>query len=287
MSHVALQRVVVRMLHDEVFARAVYDDPLAATGDVELEDHERRWLVAPDPRAYGVDPLRRSRALTGLLEEYAVSCAAIVRALGRTRASTVLDAFFSSSTFHACVQNGDSLAGEFGTWLGGTEPVRTSAPLSAIVALERAIVRARRAREHARSRPATSRAPDDSWLVLAPGVVVHTTAEGAAARYGAVLAALRSHAEGLVRAVLDELRPLPLLDFGRGEAGVIVDARTEHVRLEGTSVELARVLAPCAEPVEFDEFVARAAEVGATREDCGAIATSFLEDGILHVVAEP
>ena len=69
MSHVALQHVIVRMLYDPPFVDRVYDDPKAATHDCDLTDDERTWLVAADRRAWGIDPLRRTRSLAGLIEE--------------------------------------------------------------------------------------------------------------------------------------------------------------------------------------------------------------------------
>jgi hypothetical protein len=284
MSHVALQRVVVRMLHDAAFARAVLADSHAATREIDLDDAERRWLVAPDPRAYEVDPLRRSRGLTGLIEEYAVSSALLVRARGRDRASTALDAYFSSSAFHWCVQSGGSLADSFGTWLLSAESPLEDAHARSIAEIERAIVRARRARELGPAWPITEREVENSCVVLAPGVVVELMADGASARCAAALHRLRAHPHGLMEGVLDPDHPLPTVESGAERAGVIVDGRREDVRLEATSAELARVLAHCAEPIAFETFVAAGDREGATRQDCLAIVASFAEDGILLLV---
>lgn len=287
MSHVALQRVVVRMLHDAAFARAVLADPHAATREIDLDEAERRWLVAPDPRAFEVDPLRRSRGLTGLIEEYAVSSALLVRARGRDGASAALDAFFSSSAFHSCVQSGGSLADRFGTWLLSAESPLVDVHAQAITEIERAIVRARRARELAPVWPITEREVENACVVLAPGVVVELVAEGASARCASALQRLRAHPRGLMEGVLDPDLPLPSVETGAERAGVIVDGRREDVRLEATSAELARVLAPCAEPIAFEAFVSVAVREGATREDCLAIVASFAEDKILLVVEHP
>ncbi len=98
MSYTALQRVVVRMLFDPPFIARVYADPERALTGVDLSPAERRWLVTPDRRAYGVDVYRRSRALAELLREFPVSAALIIRAgLGIAR----LDPYFSTAGFHA------------------------------------------------------------------------------------------------------------------------------------------------------------------------------------------
>ncbi len=73
MSHVAVQRVIVRMLYDAAFAERVYDDPGSALAGVDLTDAETAWLTASDPRAWRVDPLRRARTLKALLDEFSVS----------------------------------------------------------------------------------------------------------------------------------------------------------------------------------------------------------------------
>ena len=114
MSAIALQRVVVRMLFDPTFRDRVYADPMMVLSDVDLTPEERQWLITPDPRAYGVDVHRRSRALTGLLEEYPVAGALAVRcAQGLQR----LYGFFAATVFHQCIQQRGSLADAFGVYL--------------------------------------------------------------------------------------------------------------------------------------------------------------------------
>ena len=101
MSAVALQRVVVRMLFDAVFRNRVYANPESTLHDVGLTLTERQWLLTPDPRAYGVDTHRASRALTSLLEEYPVAGALVLRT---QRGLENLQLFFTSELFHHCIQ---------------------------------------------------------------------------------------------------------------------------------------------------------------------------------------
>ena len=114
MSHVALQRVVVRMLWDPEFAERVRSQTPVALAGEDLTAEEIGWLQKPDPRAWRTDPQRRARTLHGLLEEFPASGVLVAR---HPRGIHFLDRFFSSTTFHACVRDGASLALAFGTYL--------------------------------------------------------------------------------------------------------------------------------------------------------------------------
>ena len=273
------------MLYDDVFVRAVYADPAAATADCDLLPAEQGWLVSPDPRAYQVDPLRRTRALTGLIEEYAVACAVLVRAHGREATLDALDAFFSCEAFHAGVQSGASLAGCFGAWLTSGGVGISHHELQRVAALELALARARRARDFAPHFSPSSE-PDlrRTTLVLAPGVLVHEAPRGLVSRYGASIVDLRGRGLSLVDAVLDPRHALPGLVCGDEREGVIVDARTAEARLETASLELVRILALCAAPIAFADLLVGAAAHGADADDCLGIATSFTADGLLQSV---
>lgn len=124
MSPVGLQRVVVRMLYDPAFAAQIYSDaPM-----LELSAADRAMLRAAPPAAFRTDPLRRARALTALLDEYAASAALAGLAS--------LDAFFSSPSFHRAIQGRLSLALAFGAWVE-----HAAGP---VARLERAIAATRR-----------------------------------------------------------------------------------------------------------------------------------------------
>src|SRR5262249_43492594 len=70
MSHLALRRVMVRMLHDPAFTAAVYADPAHALAGVDLTTLERRWLAEAPPAAWRTDPERPARVLAALLDEF-------------------------------------------------------------------------------------------------------------------------------------------------------------------------------------------------------------------------
>lgn len=150
-SHVALQRVLVRMLFDADFAARVLDDPAAVLPPGLLTAQEIEWLHRPDARAWRADPERPERSLTVLVQEYPASLA-LAAASGLT-----LDGarrFFSSEGFHRAVQERGSMALAFGDHLLSLvrDNVVRDRRVEPIGRLERAIARLRRT--------AGGRAPD-------------------------------------------------------------------------------------------------------------------------------
>jgi hypothetical protein len=104
----ALQRVVVRMLHDWKFVAQVLAEPVPGLTEAELG-----WLRAVDPRRWRADPLRRYRLLQSVIEEFPAACAVVVRRAG----VPTLDLFMSSQAFHQAIEAGEVLALAFGRWL--------------------------------------------------------------------------------------------------------------------------------------------------------------------------
>lgn len=124
----ALQRVMVRMLHDPALVDRVYGGGRVP----ELDPAELGMLRAVDRRAWSTDPWRRARLVTALAEEFVVS-AAVLGAPG-------LDAFCSSSEFHAGIQKRESMASAFGRWL--------LPKVGEVATLEATMARARRSPAH-------------------------------------------------------------------------------------------------------------------------------------------
>lgn len=279
MSHLALQHVIVRMLYDPAFVARVYEDPAAATRGCDLTDDERTWLVRADRRAWGVDPLRRARSMAGLIEEFPVTCARLVRALGVGSASERLDRYFSSAGFHHDLQNGATLSESFGHWLAGQEAMMgvDAATVLAEHPIEHAIVRARRSF----GSPADDLGPEE--LAWAPGVDLAIARDGAVQSFASALGALRHHPKGLQDAVLDAgyalVDPPPR---SAAEIGVLVLGQTGDVGLETVSAELATILEVCRRPVAFDDLCRHAMKVGAAVEDVRGLVDSFAGDGVLR-----
>lgn len=172
MSHHALQKLVVRMLFDEAFVAAVHTDPDEALAGTGLTATERTQLLSVDQRAWRYDALRRRRTLRTLVEEYKVSTTI---ALAETRSLASLERFFSSSFFHASVQQRGSMGLAFSEFLldGCRQGAWTAPQLPDVIRLEAAMVACRRslAREAAPGELPDS-LHDRLHIRLAPGCSV-------------------------------------------------------------------------------------------------------------------
>lgn len=269
MSHAALQRVVVRMLYDAPFVAAVYADPSAAAGaplaTEDLTEAERAWLVSPDRRAYLADPLRRSRSLHALIEEFPVSAAL---ALAAGAPITALDAFFSAAAFHTAIQRRRSLAAAFAEWLAA----RFGPPVAPVAQLEGAIAAARRG--HAAPIPPGS-------LGLAPRVRALALPEGTTALIQHVTEQLGG-GDVLARLLAPTftLRALPAL--GAAREALLIEASAEGaVSLEGASDELVALLAAANPPCPRQSLLALARELGCEPGEDAEIIDGLTADGLL------
>lgn len=150
MNHRAVQRALFRMQLDPGFAARLR----AGETDAGLGPAERALLRGADPAALGADrdQRRRGQFLRNVSAEFARSCAAGVSA----------EAFTSSPEFHEAIADDASLPLAFGRYAerccaGGSRALR------GLVALERALARARRELRAAA-------APGPGELALAPWV---------------------------------------------------------------------------------------------------------------------
>ena len=169
MSHHALQKLVVRMLFDEAFVAAVHADPDEALAGTGLTATERTQLLSVDQRAWRYDALRRRRTLRTLVEEYKVSTTI---ALAETRSLASLERFFSSSFFHAAVQQRGSMGLAFSEFLleGCRQGSWTAPQLPDVIRLEAAMVACRRSLEReATPNELPANLHDRMRIRLAPG----------------------------------------------------------------------------------------------------------------------
>jgi hypothetical protein len=176
-SHHALQRALVVALHDPGFCRAMRADPDAALAPFGLGDDERAQLLAVDPRAFGIDPLRRRRVLKAIALELQGSMAIALAEAGRF---VFAEEFFASSWFRAAVIEDRPLVLALADYLaaalaGGAV---TSPHLAGVLAIERSQAEARRDRDR----------PAPPGLSLAAGVRLIATDSAA---LGALQAAER------------------------------------------------------------------------------------------------
>ncbi|MCK6503927.1 hypothetical protein L6R53_11085 [Myxococcota bacterium] len=251
MSH-ALQRVVVRLLHDPDLAEQV----LAGRDLPELTAAEHALLRRTDPRAFRTDPYRRARLVTSLVEELPATAALACQG----RPVGELDAFLSSPAFHGCIMERGSLVGSFHAW------IRPRA--GAVADLEAAVARARREQP---------RPPGGAHLQRAPGLLPVGLPEGTVARWQAVLAALGPRPlEALVRGVA--VGPLP--PEGEGQEWVLVEVRDGQAGLSFVGEELARLLLAAEAPTTLATLAAVAAGLGAG-EEAQEVVAGLVADGSL------
>ncbi|MCB9796758.1 MAG: hypothetical protein H6741_29005 [Alphaproteobacteria bacterium] len=161
MGHQAVHRVSLRMRFDPGLVARVYADADEALP--ELAPEERAWLLAVDRRAWGSDPMLRSRTLRALYTEFK---GATTLAAAELRRLSALEAFFSSPVFHEEMQARGSLARAWARYLRSLH-LRTP-QLAPILELEEALAVCRRELELA---PERLRAPPEGpWVARARGV---------------------------------------------------------------------------------------------------------------------
>jgi hypothetical protein len=245
MSHLALRRMMIRMLHDFLLVEAIYKDPARALAGEEISETERDWLLATPRAAWGTDPERPGRVLAALLAEYPATAR-----VARERAGT----FFAGEPFHRAVRERGSLVQALGEYLSEA-PAPLAAPLAR---LEAAIARARRAGRAAPPSPPGS-------LRLAPHAAVLRTARG-------TLAALTALRQGEEPAAIAE---------GMEELLVLRQVPDGDVTVEEIPEGLAAILHASGEFVGRQALAAIAREHGADPGEAAAILDGLVREGLL------
>lgn len=287
-AHHHVQRVVVRMLYDRPFAEAVYADPLAAlTADwmPALPPEALAWLTANDLRAFTTDPLRRTRALAALLDEFPTAAAWVLTAADAGRAT--LDRYFSSPAFHRCIQQGEVLSYSFGAWLrSGLLVGAENRVLTALAHLETALARVRRA-----TPPQPAAAP--CWRT-SPFVEPVRLPEGALAIYQHLREALAALGPDPMAQVIEgALRPLPVAQLGKGWEWLLVEGQPTAAEGLGPIPEVSLAIGGGAEglngllsalqgdPKTDAEALAAALAAGAEADEAPGLLNDLAEEGLL------
>jgi hypothetical protein len=245
MSHTALRRVMIRLLHDPELLRALAADPDRALAGVELTAAERRALLATPPAAWRTDPDRPARVRAALADEFPAATAL---------APALADRFFASPHFHGAVQGRGSLALAYGAHLASHPDSR----IADVARLETAIARLRRAPR----RPDHSR---DGRLRLSPHAAIVQTERGASA----ALAAARTGA------------PPPPGAAGREHVLVVRDGASGEITLEELSPDLASLLDAAATEVPRASLVELAVRLGGDEAESAATVAGLEADGLL------
>jgi hypothetical protein len=289
MSHHTLQKLVVRLLFDESFAAAVYQDPATALAGLELTESERAQVLRVDRRAWRHDALRQRRTLRTLVEEFKISTTV---ALAETRSLASLERFFSTPYFHQAVQERGSLAFSFSEFLlAGCRNGEWTAPqLPDLIRLETALAGCRRtlAREKPQNNselPATI--SDRARIRLAPGYALGSFQANTIAtiqhveRYLFELSlmpamALCDDAPRLTGLPAVEAQKKVYLLFGPGAAGISLTELDKSSYL---------VLYETRRTSEIKSLLARLGPASARRAP--EILPEWLEQGALMIIPEP
>lgn len=272
MSARALQRVVVRMLHDTSLVTAVYEDAEAALQGAELTSAERGLLLRTDQRVWLLDPERPSRVFEAIRTEYPISCAlAEVASGGRSG----MLRFFSSRLFHEAVQQRGTIALAFGIWLeaearDGRLGRKTTA---ATALLEGACARVRRGPV---AEVQTGVIPQR--LRTAPWLEFLRLPEGTVELFEAV------------RETLDAGRPLGRIRLpGRGVECAVVEASAVQGGLKvGLLPEGLTAMLEAAVPgIDSEALIAEVVSLGLPEDEAERVVESAYHDGLLSSSGSP
>ena len=257
-AHSALQRVVVRMLFDPKFVERVY------LGDAvpELDEQALTWLRAVPRPAWSADRYRRSRSLQALLEEFPVSATVATADTGQVRS---LDAYFSSTLFHDCIQHRGSLALSFGEWLisrAGT-----------LAKLETAFARARRPQP-----------PRGSGWVLGPGYEPIELPVGTVRRY----LTIREHlGPDPISALLDRPElPNELPPIGQTSENLLIEGGTgANLSIGHVSPALHDLLEASRTPKSRAQLEQVAVSLDASAEEARTIVQDLIDEELILEIA--
>jgi len=243
-----IQRLAVRMLYDPSLVTQVYTG--APVGG--LSDADRVLLTTAPQAAWGTDPLRPTRTLQALLEEFPVSAA--------VTGLSPLHGFFASEEFHRCIQERQRLVASFGGWM--------VARSGRIAQLELAIARARRD---------PIRTPGS--LSLAPGLVPVSLPEDTLSCYQQIRASLGS--DPLKTLISNTFQPFTLPDPPENSAHFLIERGADGgVQIGGGSAALNGLLA--AAPAPRSVLEQAAIRQGATAAEAPDIIDDLLREGLLE-----
>ncbi|MDG1484186.1 MAG: hypothetical protein P8R54_31635 [Myxococcota bacterium] len=243
-----IQRLAVRMLYDPSLVIQVYTG-VSVDG---LSDAERAILTASPQAAWGTDPLRPTRTLQALLEEFPVSAA--------VTGLSPLHGFFTSEDFHRCIQKRGRLVASFGGWM--------VAHAGRIAELELAIARSRRDPIRA-----------SGSLSLVPGLVPVSLPEDTLSCYQKIRASLGP--DPLKHLISNTFRPYVLPEPPENSAHFLIERGADGgVQIGGGSAALNGLLA--AAPAPRSVLEQAAIRQGATAAEAPDIIDDLLREGLLE-----
>ncbi len=248
-----VQHGLVCMLFDPKYATKVRGrEPMP-----ELGEREREALREVDHRALATDEMRRARALQVILEEYPVSAALL--------GVDMVDRFFASPAFRACVFERGSMALEFGTRYLGNRA-------KGVGTIETGLARARR-----ELRPASVVA--DPTVGRAPGVVALTVPDKTLAWYRRARERLGPEP---LRALAKLRKPWSQQPPRRGEEHLLIEPQADgSLGIASASKPLVELLRAAEPPRPRSELTAVAIELGAEPHEADELLDELIGDGLL------
>lgn len=281
MSHQNLQRVVVRMLHDVRFAESVFESPKSTLSGLELTDTERAWIASSDARAYRTDPHRGARVLTAIIEEFALTSALLARASGSIQ---VLHDYISSPEFHRAIQQRESVALAFGSYVdgGSADEAHGGRTSRHIAQIEYAIATLRRIRT-------LPPAPGGGIYQLCSTTRLLQLPSGTVDYFESLRAHLAGYPGGLVAAAIHVDFPIPKIPGALRRPsqefeGALIDLAANAVgpTIEVLPPALAAILIGLGDGLDEAAFVAMAQSKGADNADeARALLADLVSDGLL------
>jgi hypothetical protein len=295
-EHSAIQRVVVRLLHDPAFVAALHRDPDSAFAGTGIGATGRAMLLRIDPRAWEHDPYRRARGLRALLEEFPVSGALWLRGGDDGKGGgglSLAGGFFSSTRFHDCVQGRGVLALAFGHWLREGSP-REQAALARVELAVARVRRGARLRRGVAAAPGADvggiggRLPPSTQVRLAPWIDAFAVPSGTLALHGEILCRVAAAAEAggdasdpVERLLRAELEKPALPPLGAGDEHVVAEGGESGASMGFASPDMVALLEGARDPRSRAELAALARELGADADEADSVVDSLLGEGLL------
>lgn len=289
-EHVALQRIVVRMLFDPGLVESLYRDPAPILTPLGISERLQAQLIANDRRLWQADRLRRRRALNVLMEEFKVSTAL---ALDESRRLGTLTDYFSSPEFHAAVQGRGYMALAFAAYLRRLirDGVLIRAAARSVLALEEGMAWSRRARrEAARGRDpgvaaTAGRAAGRCWLTT-PGVRSLTVMDEIFELAGRVEERLFELSLVPALALSDDPQRLTGLPEAGGATRALLLEPGEGADVEVTTIEAdyGALIAAAEGGLDDAGLAAAVAPLGVDRARAREMAKALRKAGVLRLV---
>ncbi len=273
MSFMALQRVAVRMLMDPSFADAVFESPATALAEVDLSDDELHWLQSTDRRAWQLDPMRRTRTLQALMEEFPVSSALILQQRG---SADVLDAFFSSPYLHDAIQTRAYLTEAYDRYLG----TLAVPDIGNHLRIEAALARCRGQEPPVHLKDGDIHIASHHALLILPG--------GSTERYlehlNYLQRAAQKHQGSVLAAMLTQGFRFPKTRALQTSQStyLLVEPSPQGPALGEVSESLGLLLAAASKPISREALAKRALSLGAEEHEAEELLNELIHDGLLR-----